>query len=121
MDNNLTYWLDAVNGSLEEAGVAATPAQAFIMAENLQVCSANEGLWTGSDVADSNCRAARQEELADLKRQLREEQDKVTCRACGGSGTIREQGPCHSSETSCTRCRGTGRHSQAIAAHYAGR
>lgn len=49
-------------------------------------------------------------ELADAKRALRAEQEKVICRVCNGHGRITSQGPYHSSNSQCHKCNGDGKH-----------
>ena len=61
---------------------------------------------------DCGLAAAKKNEIAELKKQVQAERDKIQCKPCGGKGYIVEYGPCHSSESTCWKCRGNGRHKQ---------
>lgn len=79
------YWNECLAAACEEAGVNATSDQIAVIAGSVEV--ANER----------------------LKRELREERSKMPCSSCGGSGRIITQGPSHSAESECSKCRGEGR------------
>lgn len=103
------YWQEAVASSLEEAEVAATTEQCAAIASDMSLASENYPMAYGYDVADCNLRAARDKEIEELRKELRDERNKVVCAECRGKGYIIEQGPYHSSMSSCAICRGDGR------------
>lgn len=100
------YWRECVEIALSEAGVAATPDQIKEIAWSIQGGAENIGqafYQPESPLIGEN---------ENLRRELRTERDKVLCRDCNGRGRIITQGPYHSFDSQCSKCRGEGRHTQ---------
>lgn len=108
--NRRDYWVEAVESSLEEAGVAATTEQIANVAGDMEISHQQEGMAFGGDVASANLQGAKERELADLRKRLRDEEAKVTCAECRGRGHIVENFGTRSFESTCSKCRGAGRH-----------
>lgn len=109
--NSSDYWEEAVISSLEEFGVSVSEEQTAGIARDMEVAHEQYGMAFGHDVADKNLIAARAQEMADLRAEIRTERDKVTCKTCKGTGRLIVNGPAHSSESMCYKCGGAGRHS----------
>jgi len=109
-DAQRDYWTECVEISFEEAGISATPEQIEIVAGGVEGCHENYGMAFYTPPAGEYLRS----EVADLKRQLQAEIDKVLCAECNGRGSITIQGPIHSSTSSCRKCKGDGRHAPGL-------
>lgn len=107
--NGRDYWTESVEASLAEAGVTATAKQIDVIAGGMEVSHEQFGMACGHDVASQNYQGAKDREIADLRKELREERDKVTCTDCKGRGSITIHGPCHSGTSQCYGCNGAGR------------
>jgi DnaJ-class molecular chaperone len=103
------YWFDSVKSSLSEAGILATQKQIEQIAGDMEVSHDQYDMAFGYDVASQNLQASKNNEIVKLKKKLREEQEKQTCKECNGRGYVREQGPVHGSEFTCYKCKGAGR------------
>lgn len=104
----MSYWEEAVELSLEEAGVVATAKQIKAVAEDMGYAEDTHGMATGNDVADANLSAERGSQLASLRRELREEREKVRCTVCLGRGSI-TSGGVYPIAVKCKKCDGEGR------------
>jgi DnaJ-class molecular chaperone len=107
--NRHEYWIEAVESSLDEAGIGVTAAQLSGIVADMMMAHEQESTAFGDDVAAQNLSASRDRKVADLRRELSEERAKVVCSDCGGRGTTVVQGPCHSSQSTCWTCNGEGR------------
>jgi DnaJ-class molecular chaperone len=107
--NGRDYWIEAVESSLEEAGIIAIPQQITNIAGDMEVAHEQYGMAFGHDVASSNLQSAKDAEIADLRRQLCAEKEKITCTECVGKGSITIPGPYHSGTSTCYKCKGNGR------------
>lgn len=103
------YWKEAVESSLDEAGVTATLEQLEAIAGDMKVSHEQVGMAFGHDVASQNYQAEKDRTIADLRKELADERAKQTCAACRGQGTITICGPSHSATSDCSACRGQGR------------
>jgi len=103
------YWIEAVELSLEEAGISATTKQIENIAGDMEVSHEQVGMAFGHDVASQNFQSSKDNEIAELRKQLRIERNKTTCTTCNGRGSITIQGPCHSATSDCWKCKGEGR------------
>lgn len=106
----MDYWRECIEEAFEDAGLKASKEQIDTVASWAEGAHDNYGMATGLDIASQNLRANREREMDDLRKELQAERDKVTCRVCGGGGTITTHGPIHSSYSSCLKCNGAGRH-----------
>lgn len=103
----MDYWNECTSEAFDEAGITATKEQIDIVADCTEGAHDNYGMAHGHDCIPNPLKA----ENDDLKRSLRKEQEKVPCKPCKGRGRIIENGPGHSYDSECSRCRGEGRHS----------
>lgn len=101
-----SYWEECIAEAAEECRATLTDEQITCIAGWVEGCHENYGMAHGHDVIPSH----RELENARLKQQLKEEQHKVICKECKGSGRIFSQGPYHSSDSDCSNCRGRGRY-----------
>lgn len=99
------YWLETIACSFEENGITATEEQIKAVAADVEISHENYGTYTGEDCIPNPQLA----EIENLKKELRKEQDMVTCLECNGSGSITTYGGTFQSTSSCWRCRGRGR------------
>ena len=99
------YWLESVAVALEEAGVSATKDQIASIAEAMDGCHENYGMYMGHDQIGHPA----VEEAEKLRRELAEERAKVTCPECRGRGRIIACCGTHWFDSQCSRCRGAGR------------
>jgi hypothetical protein len=91
------YWVEAIESSLAEHGVIASPEQIIAIASDVEVAHENYDMAFGYDVASKNLSTNREDEIVRLKAELREAQSRVVCRACSGRGLILYSrcGKCH--------------------------
>lgn len=104
------YWIECVSIGAEECGAVLTREQIEAIADSVQGGHENYSMASGDDVASANLYAARDREKEDLKKEIRREREKVTCRQCNGTGTEVSYGPYHMATTRCFKCNGDGRH-----------
>lgn len=107
--NKNDYWFEAVESSLDEAGVAATKEQTNAIASDIDVAHEQYDMAFGYDVASQNYTAEKDQQIVDLRRELNAECEKMPCKTCKGRGEIVERGPYHSSASTCWKCKGNGR------------
>ena len=100
----MNYWLECASDACESAGISASSEQVRKIAESVKISHENYGM--AFPVPSGN---PVESEVKRLRRLLAEEKEKVVCKYCGGSGRIVSQGPSHSSNSECLRCRGEGR------------
>ena len=100
------YWRECVEIALNDVGITATPEQIQEIAWSVQGGHENIGMAFYSPPAGEHLTT----EIERLRRELREERDKIACNTCGGRGRIITQGPYHSSDSQCYKCHGEGRH-----------
>ena len=101
----MDYWKECILEAVEDAGIAATKKQIDTVAWWIEGAHENYGMAHGYDCIPNPLEAENKE----LKRKLKEEQEKVICKECNGTGRIITLGPYHSSESECWRCHGEGR------------
>ncbi len=99
------YWTECIMEACEDAGLKATSDQVDVIASWVEGAHENYGMAHGHDCITSP--AAQENER--LKRELRDERNKITCSECRGRGYIVEHGLSHSAEFECSKCRGEGR------------
>lgn len=107
----MKYWNEVISQSLDDLGIKLTDAQIDSIAADVECSHENYSMYSGSDVADANLAATNKRERDELEAKLRTERDKIICREYNGHGWITSIGPCHSSTSSCWKCKGDGRHS----------
>ncbi|KPA87035.1 hypothetical protein PF66_06380 [Pseudomonas asplenii] len=99
------YYAEGLAESFEEHGITATREQIKAVASDVAAWAESIGMAFQVPAGDP-----RDSELADLRKQLDRERNKVICRECKGSGEYVSRGPHHSSFGRCFKCRGEGRH-----------
>lgn len=102
----MDYWNECISEAFDEEGIVATPEQIDNVARSVEVAHENYGMAFGHDAIPNPLLADNQR----LERELKTERDKVLCRECNGHGRIIINGPVHSYDSECTRCRGEGRY-----------
>lgn len=106
------YWTDAIEAALSDIGKDGLLSREELetVGGSLAGSAENQSIAFGWDVASANLDAAREREKDDLRKEVRREREKIICRECNGRGRIITQGPYHSSNSQCWKCRGAGRH-----------
>jgi len=99
------YWKICVEESLDEIGIKSTEDQR----EKLTVAMADAAEMESETTGRLCIPNPLERELADTKRELEIERDKVHCQRCNGRGrTICDDG-IRSSESQCWECHGEGK------------
>ena len=101
------YWKVCIEEAFGDLKITATQEQIDNLIEWVEGGHENYGMMHGHDCIPDPVEA----ELKETKRQLGIEVAKVHCEECNGQGRIISHGPCHSSNSECSKCRGEGRHS----------
>lgn len=97
------YWVECVANALEEAGVSATSEQIAAIAGD--VLTGHECYGMAFYVPENPVYG----ELEAAKKALAVERDRVSCPACGGRGSIVEDGGVRSCTMRCWKCDGDGK------------
>ena len=100
----MDYWEESVSAALDEAGVVATSEQIKQIAGDIEVSHEQYGMAHGHDCIASPAVV----ENARLVMELERERRKTVCPECNGGGREIIQGPHHSGESDCFKCRGKG-------------
>lgn len=98
------YWEDCIAEAFEDAGIKATDKQVSVVAGWAESGHDHFHQHSGHDSIPNPLMA----EIAELKRKLKREEDKLICGECDGSGEEVTHGPYHSSCSSCYKCNGSG-------------
>lgn len=104
------YWAECLSEAAQDCGLKIESAQLDCLASAVKGAHENYGMYSGDEVASVNLTRSHEREVADLKKAVERERNKVMCRTCGGAGRIYTQGPHHGSDTECWKCHGEGRH-----------
>jgi len=104
--NNTDYWEECISYALDEVGIVATPKQIKSIARDVEVSHENFGMAFGHDAIPD----PRKLEVEKLKKELKDEQDKVICTVCKGTGNETSYGGSLMSTSQCWKCKGEGRH-----------
>lgn len=107
--NSEDYWREAVESSLEEAGIAAEPEQVKQVAGDMKISHDMFDTAFGYDVASMNLAQQRKSELEEVKASLETERAKRGCYECRGRGGWEESYGTFSSWRTCDACKGTGK------------
>ena len=86
------YWSVMVDDVIPDMGIVLTAEQRSDLLEALSSHASMEREASGESVWDSNLSASRQREIDDAKKQVRFEQEKLTCGSCNGKGSITTYG-----------------------------
>ena len=101
----MDYWKECIQEAFEDAGIEASEEQIQTVASWVEGAHDNYGMAHGHHCIPN----PKDEEIRNLKKELRIERDKVVCPECKGSGRKVDHGPCHWSESECFKCRGEGK------------
>jgi len=101
----MDYWKNCIAEAFEDAEIQATDEQINIVASWAEGAHDNYGMATGSDCIPNPLKLENDR----LQKEIKEEQDKIICPECKGSGEWVSHGPYHSATSQCSRCRGEGR------------
>lgn len=104
------YWRECIGNAAEECSLSLTEEQLDALADAAQSGHENYVMASGEGVASSNWHAAHKQELADTRKALQREKDKVTCRSCSGRGWNLIRYGTRESRDECHKCHGDGRH-----------
>lgn len=109
------YWREAVMEAFEgidrfDLVNDLTKEQLDDIGEALATSAEHQSMAFGWDVASANRHADIQRTEDNLRKEIRRERNKITCRSCNGTGSITSHGPYHSSTSQCFKCHGEGRH-----------
>ena len=96
------YWIEAVRSSIEEASIVATEKQIANIAGDMEVAFEQYDMAHGYDVASKNLSSDKDSQITKLKKELREERDKIRCRHCSGTGNM-------PNFSTCPKCHGKGK------------
>jgi len=101
----MDYWKECIDEALNEAEVSASPEQIHFIAKFVEGAHDNIGQAFYTPPSDGGkC------EIAELKKRLAEEEDKVGCNSCKGYGYHNVSvGTSHYSTEDCSKCRGKGK------------
>ncbi|MEZ0208838.1 MAG: hypothetical protein ACAH17_01520 [Candidatus Paceibacterota bacterium] len=98
-------WETTIKEAFEDANIQATSEQLDTVISWVVGMHENYGTYSGCEHIPNPLYT----ELDELKKQLKIERSKIQCRNCGGQGRIITQGPYHSGDSECWKCRGEGR------------
>lgn len=103
----MDYWKDCIAEAFEDAGIVATAEQLSTVVAWVEGAHENYSMAHGYDCIPNPLVA----EIEKLKRDLRNERNKVACPHCSGRGNIvcHDSGSGRSSDSECGLCRGEGR------------
>ena len=101
----MDYWHECITEAFDDAGITATEEQVQVVCSWVQGAHENYGMAHGHDCITNPL----VEQNVKLAKELNEERAKRTCPVCNGRGRLVIQGPCHSSESECYKCKGEGR------------
>lgn len=107
---SVEYWIESVESSFGEHGIAATTEQVKAIAADMEGSHETYDMAYGYDVASQNLEDEKTRTIESLRKALADEQAKVHCEACRGRGYTVENFGAHSSTSRCSRCKGNGRH-----------
>lgn len=102
--NAVDYWEECLSDALCEVGIDVSPEQLKTIAKAVENAHENYGLAFYNPGSSHIVR-----ELAETKRKLVHERNKVVCPECRGAGTRITNGPCYFAESQCSRCHGEGK------------
>jgi hypothetical protein len=97
------YWKECLSEALDSAGIVATEEQLDAIAADIKIARDNYGLAFHTPENPLGAENIR------LAAELKAEREKKICDECGGRGRIITQGPYHSSDGQCWKCRGEGK------------
>ena len=101
---NMDYWEECISEACDDAGLKATDEQISIIASWVEGAHENYGMAHGYDAIPNHLQLENEK----LEKELKREKDKIPCPECGTRGRIVMQGPYHSSDSECYKCRGNG-------------
>ena len=100
----MDYWEECIREALEDANLKADETQIDTLVSWVEGAHENYGMAHGHDAIPNPLSL----EIESLRSELKKEKDKVICDECNGKGRIITNGPVHSYNSSCSKCRGDG-------------
>lgn len=100
----MDYWKECISTALDDVELKTTQSQIEDIAESVEGAFENYGMAHGYDQISS----PSETEADRLRKELKEEKDKITCKSCNGRGHDVSYGVQYESE--CSNCKGEGRH-----------
>ncbi len=105
------YWSEVISEALCEIGkFDLVTSDEIVSLGKYLASSADTHQAFGYDVAGANLAGETQRKEDNLRKELRRERDKVTCRECRGLGRLNYNAGPWAVDTECDKCRGAGRH-----------
>jgi hypothetical protein len=101
----MDYWAECIAEAFEDAGIEAHQEQVDIVVSWVEGAHENYGLATGHDCIPNPLALENDR----LRKELKDEHEKVTCSTCNGKGRIITNFGFRSSDSQCWKCRGAGR------------
>jgi hypothetical protein len=105
MSQIVAYFSECLSEALEVVGVPISDEQLLAVAQSVTSAHENIGMAFYSPPAGEYLT----QEIQQLKRDLAREKALIQCPNCNGTGRIYSQGPVHSSDSQCMKCRGAGK------------
>lgn len=105
----MDYWEECVSEAFDDAKITATADQIKIVASWIEGAHENFGMAHGHEVASTNLWGAKEREIADLKKKLDAEEDKVPCPECEGKWAPGMNGTREPARYTCWKCDGSGK------------
>lgn len=102
------YWQEAFEIAMDEAGCGALLAR-MSKEQRLEIGGSLAGSAECQSMAFHTPENPLRSENDRLARRLKWQTDLLICENCGGKGRIITQGPYHSSDSECWKCRGDGK------------
>lgn len=99
------YWEECINEAFADIGIIADDKQIAEMVDWVKGAHENYGMAHGHDCIPNPL----ENENKDLKKKLKDEQDKITCPACNGRGIDISYGGTFQATSQCFKCKGEGR------------
>ena len=106
----MNYWEECIAEAFDDAKISADKEQIKLVASWVEGAHDNYGMANGYDCIPNPLMT----ENAELRTKLENERDKIICKKCGGRGSIIRGDDVRSSQSSCSKCCGTGRHDRRL-------
>ena len=102
----MEYWKECLSEAFDEVGIVATDEQITKVAEDVEISHENYGMAYGHDCIPNPLET----ENKTLKKELKDEKDKIICEVCSGKGILISYGGTFQSMSGCWKCNGEGRY-----------
>ena len=102
----MEYWKECLSEAFDEVGIVATDEQITKVANDIEISHQNYGMAYGHDAIPNPL----QTENDKIKKDLKDERDKVICEVCSGKGNLISYGGTFQSISACWKCKGEGKY-----------